>query len=282
MISGTSAKFSKFEVLSRDGTKIGYLATGEGPGLVLIHGGMATSTTLTSLGESLSDSFSVFIPDRRGRGLSGQSSPDQGLDKDIEDLDALLRETKAQKVFGVSAGATIALQGVLWLPSIAQVALFEPPLIFDGISPISWVPRYEREVSQGELAEAIVTIIKGTAGDHAPRSVLVPRMTQMLKEADARAQQLGIQPMSDLVLTMRRDIRIVQDAGPLERFSSVQSEVLLLGGEKSPRYLKVTLDRLSTVLPNARRVTISGVGHEAATNAGKPELVAVELRRFFG
>ncbi len=238
--------------------------------------------TLTKLAASLSDSFSVFLPDRRGRGLSGPSMPDQGLDKDIEDLDALLRETKAQKVFGLSAGATLALQAALELPIIAQVALFEPPLVFDGISPLSWVPRYEREVSQGKLGAALATVFKGTEGVHVPRFLLVPRLTRMLKAADARARQFGAPPISEVVFAMRRDIRIVQDsAGPLERFRAVRAKVLLLGGAKSPRYLKATLDGLSTVLPTARRVTIPAVGHAAATNEGKPELVAVELRRFF-
>lgn len=282
MISNNSPKFSNRVVFSKDGTTIGYRAAGQGPGLVLIHGGMATSSSLTSLGASLSDSFSVYIPDRRGRGLSGPSSPDQGLDKDIEDLDSLLHETKAHKVFGVSAGATLALQGALKIPEIVQLALFEPPLPFDGISPTSWVPRYEREVSEDKLADALVTILKGTVGDRRPRSALVPRMTRMLKEADARAQQLGAQTMSDLILAMRRDIHIVEEsAGPLERFRSVGSEVLLLGGEKSPRYLKLTVNGLSVALPNARSVIFPAVGHEAATNSGKPELVAVELRRFF-
>ena len=31
-----------------------------------------------------------------------------------------------------------------------------------------------------------------------------------------------------------------------------------------------------------RRVMLSGVGHTAADNSGKPEFVAAELRSFFG
>ena len=58
-------------------------------------------------------------------------------------------------------------------------------------------------------------------------------------------------------------------------------KVLLLGGSKSPPYLKRTLDDLSSVLPNTRRVDFLGVGHLAADNSGKPERVAQELRRFF-
>ena len=81
---------------------------------------------------------------------------------------------------------------------------------------------------------------------------------------------------------MKRDIRIVQDShGPLDRFGAVTCDVLLLGSEKSARYMKTTLDKLNAAMPKARRVTIPRVGHAAATNNGKPELVAAELRGFF-
>jgi hypothetical protein len=61
----------------------------------------------------------------------------------------------------------------------------------------------------------------------------------------------------------------------------VQAEVLLLGGNRSPSYLKKTLNALDQILSNVRRVEFPGVGHTAADNTGEPELVASELRRFF-
>jgi nucleoid DNA-binding protein len=57
--------------------------------------------------------------------------------------------------------------------------------------------------------------------------------------------------------------------------------VLLLGGSESPSNLKHTLDALSKVLQNVERVELAGLGHAAATDRGKPERVAQELRRFF-
>ena len=57
-------------------------------------------------------------------------------------------------------------------------------------------------------------------------------------------------------------------------FASLGCEVLLLGGKRSNKSLEAAVDGLAAVLPGARRVTLSGVGHTAADNAGKPELVA--------
>jgi len=242
------------------------------------------SLSLTRLAEQLSDSFAVHLPDRRGRGISGPAGPEDGLGKDVEDLDAVLRETNAHFVFGLSAGAIVALQGALRIREITRVALFEPPLSFDGYPPLSWVPSYERELSRGDLGGALATIMKGTLAEEmrAPHFVLAWMMSRTLRRADERARQLGVQPFTEMVPAMRRDIRIVQDSsGLLDMLGAASCEVLLLGGEKSARYLRATLDRLSTVMPKARRVTIPGVGHGAATNGGKPELVAAELRGFF-
>jgi len=66
------------------------------------------------------------------------------------------------------------------------------------------------------------------------------------------------------------------------RDSKALAEALLLGGAKSPTYLKVALNALEKTLPHVRRVEFAGVGHLAADNSGKPELVAQVLRQFFG
>ena len=61
----------------------------------------------------------------------------------------------------------------------------------------------------------------------------------------------------------------------------MKADVLLLGGSKSAPYLRHALDALGGVLPNAQRIELPGVGHLAADNGGKPEIVATELRAFF-
>jgi pimeloyl-ACP methyl ester carboxylesterase len=80
---------------------------GSGPGLIIMHGGISSSQYFTNLGTALSDEFTVYIPDRRGRGLSGPFGDNYGLQKEVEDLDALLNKTDAQYLFGASSGAII-------------------------------------------------------------------------------------------------------------------------------------------------------------------------------
>jgi pimeloyl-ACP methyl ester carboxylesterase len=59
--------YTKGSVTSKDGTVIGYRQLGSGPGLILVHGGMAASQHFMKLASSLADVFTVYIPDRRGR-----------------------------------------------------------------------------------------------------------------------------------------------------------------------------------------------------------------------
>lgn len=273
-------------VTSADGTTIGYRRTGGGPGVVLVHGGGQSSQNLMTLAAALSDRFTVYVPDRRGRGMSGPYREDHGARKEVEDLDALLEGTGAHNVFGLSAGAVIAIEAARTLPAITRLALYEPPLEFDGVSQTAWLPRYERELAAGRLGAALVTIMKGTADRTAfrlvPRFLLTSAFGHVMRATEGRPVPAGVASPRDLIPTMHYDARTVLDAaGPLDRFADLSCDVLLLGGARSARNLTAALDGLSAVLPRARRITLPRTGHTAPDNSGKPELVAAQLRTFF-
>ncbi|HEV7128471.1 MAG TPA: hypothetical protein VGN32_13655 [Ktedonobacterales bacterium] len=75
--------------------------------------------------------------------------------------------------------------------------------------------------------------------------------------------------------------------GQQERFKAVQTEVLLLGGSKSPAYLKAALDVLERMLPHATRIEFPGLDHGGSSDLsttnrnGQPARVAQALRGFF-
>jgi pimeloyl-ACP methyl ester carboxylesterase len=277
-------------VISADGTVIGYRILGSGPGLILVHGGMGASQNFRSMAEALSDAFTVYIPDRRGRGLSGPFGDSYGIRKEVEDLDALITQTGAHYVFGLSSGALISLQAALALPAIRKAALYEPPLSDDHSLEASVTPfmqRYDREVARGDLAAAFVTIMKGLelvppVLSVMPRFLLV-RFFRLAIREDERSLKGDDVPLRALIPTQHYDYQLVLETeGTLENFKAVRAEVLLLGGSKSPRFLKHALDALSKILPNARRIEFPGLGHTAPVDGGKnSERVVQELRRFF-
>lgn len=65
------------------------------------------------LGTLLSDEFTVYIPDRRGRGMSGPIGEDYSIEKENEYLDALLKKTGVHYVFGTADGVLFVLHAAI-------------------------------------------------------------------------------------------------------------------------------------------------------------------------
>ena len=275
------------EVRSADGTAIGFQRVGAGPAVVLLHGAGQSSVNLMRLAGALCVAFTVYVPDRRGRGSSGPYGGFRGLVTEIEDLGALLDACGATRLFGLSAGAVIAVEAARVRPDITRLALYEPPLTFDGVVHGDWAPAFERQLAAGRPGTALVTVLKATADRTSPvrwipRRPLGATLDVAIRRTAGRAPRDGAMPPRELIATVRYDAQTVDGAaGPLERFSALSCEVLLLGGSRSARNLTASLDGLSRVLPHARRVVLRGAGHTAPDNSGQPDRVAAELHRFF-
>lgn len=280
-------------VTSQDGTTIGYRQIGHGPGLVLLHGSNVSGQDFTQLGEALADAFTAYLPDRRGRGLSGPFGKDYSIQKEVEDLDALLTKTGAHQVFGVSAGGLICLEAARTLPAIRKIALWEPALLLDGAVHTAWLTRYDQEMAQGKVAAALVTCMKGLelGGPvmNAMPNWLLESLTNMAMKSEEKKAKPDAITMRELAPTLHYDgLLLAEMSGQLERFRSMRAEALLLEGSKGLPYLKETLDALEKVLPHmVKRIEFPGLEHGGANNpsqtnrGSKPELVAQELRRFF-
>lgn len=275
-------------VTSKDGTKIGYYQFGEGVGLVLVQGTMGTAQHFMELAKLLADTFTVYVPDRRGRGISGAGEGDYSTQKDVEDLDALLTKTGAHYVFGLSSGALIALQAAFTLSAIHKLAIYEPPL-FLGSPPMDLVRRYEREMGQGKVAAALVTAMKAAQMGPPIFNVIPNWLLELLVKMGMAQEKKKAKPeditMRMLAPTLQYDFKVVVEmSGAVERFKAINIEVLLLGGDKSPAYLKMALDSLQKTLPNVARTEFTGLGHAAPWNTdkgGTPQQVAQALRRYF-
>jgi pimeloyl-ACP methyl ester carboxylesterase len=227
-------------VTSKDGTTIGYRQLGHGPGLVLLHGIMESGQSHSQLAEELAGDFAVYLPDRRGRGLSGPQGTHYCIRKEVEDLDALLDKTEATRVFGVSAGAVICLQAALTLTAIEKAAIFEPPLLVNGSVSTAFLTRFDEEMAAGKVASALVTAMKGSQMGP-PVFNLVPRallelLTKLMTAVEDKKAKPGDVTMSMLASTLHDDFQLsVETAGALESFNGIGAETLLLGGSNSPR-----------------------------------------------
>jgi pimeloyl-ACP methyl ester carboxylesterase len=246
---------------------------------------MQASQHFMKLAVELSGQFTIYVPDRRGRGMSGPFGDSYSVIKECEDVAALVEKTGAQNIFGLSSGATIALRASLAIANLRKAALYEPALSVNGSIPMSWLPRYEREIAQGKITQALVTVFNGIPVGpplfvRSPRFILAPALALATRFVD-KPDGDDI-PIKALVPTQHYDMMIVQEtADRMEDYKSVGADVLLLGGSKSPPFLKTSLDALERELPSVRRKTLDGLDHLSAANDGEPEIVAEELRRFF-
>ncbi len=125
------------EVRSKDGTRIGFDRTGDGPPVILVDGALCSRTMgpMEALAAQMSDRFTVFRYDRRGRGESGDTLP-YAVDREIEDLAALIDVAGGSAyVCGVSSGAALALEAANRGLPIRKLVLYEAPFIVDDTRP---------------------------------------------------------------------------------------------------------------------------------------------------
>ena len=287
----TKKSYITSSVTSKDGTTVGYRQMGSGTGIILMHGGANASQHFMKLGEFLSDSFTVYIPDRRGRGLSGPFGDNYNMEREIEDLKAITTKTRTHYIFGLSSGALITLQAALKLPTIEKVALYEPPLDIDGsiLKILSFVPKFDKEIEEGKLSDATVTMLKDFGIyfglpkwiTSLPSSVLVG-LFQMYYAIDSRITKGDDVPFTVLVPDFHYDYELVREMqGKIQTFKEVNAEVLLIGGSESPQFLKNTFDALEKTLQNVKRVELQGLSHTGPLVTGNPERVSRELKLFF-
>lgn len=287
MADTTTPLYTTNSIISKDGTRIGYRQLGGGPGVIIVHGGMQGAQNFMKLAAALADQFTLYIPDRRGRGLSGEPGLNYGIEKECEDIEALLDKTGAHYIFGLSSGAIISLNAALRFPAIQKAAIYEPPFPIDKTTPdYRFINRYHKEIAQNNIGAAFITVVTGLQLSFLlgliPRFIMTP-LANMLMKRDEEQLQPGDIPLKDLVPCFKYDYLLVDETkGELEKFRQVETDILLLSGSKSPVFLKQVITRLKAILSNNRHIEFKGLDHMGSDNTGKPEVIAEELRRFFG
>jgi pimeloyl-ACP methyl ester carboxylesterase len=290
----TTAEMTTGSVTSADGTRIGYLRAGHGPAAVLLHGSNESARSHAQLALALADAFTVYLPDRRGRGLSGPHRPDHGMRAEVEDLQAVVAESGAQNVFGVSISALIALQAARTTPAIRKVAAYEPGLLMDTSGRYTgWVRHFDQQIARGQVADALITSMYGfdlapPAFKILPRRLLAAITNAAMKKEDAQATDDAV-TLRKLAPTLRWEAVILAEmAGTSAVFTDVPADVLLMGGDmKRPAFIRLAFDAFAGTLPHVRVVRFHGLDHGGssdpgpANRGGKPQVVAPAIRSFF-
>lgn len=116
--------------VSADGTEIAGRVQGEGPALVLVHGGIGDGEIAwDAVLPHLTDRFTCYLPSTRGRGLSGDN-PDHSPRRLEDDVTAFV-DSIGEPVYlvGWSGSGAWVLGAAARSDSVAAVAAYEPTLI---------------------------------------------------------------------------------------------------------------------------------------------------------
>jgi pimeloyl-ACP methyl ester carboxylesterase len=267
-------------VRSADGTLIAYLRAGEGPPLVLVHGTADNHSIWAQVMPALSERFTVYAVDRRGRGESGKTVPESyAVEREFEDVAAVVDAIgEPAHLLGHSFGALCVLEAALQTEKLLKFILYEPPLL--TLTGDSLIPEEALE-AMGQAVEAMDQML--AEGDNEGVMLTFARdIAQVPEEAIAAFRAMPEWQVSvDMADTIVREVHAVEsyDFEP-ERFRDLSIPALLLVGSESPPYLQAASEAVAAALTNERVVTLEGQGHLAM--AFDPELFLDQVMGFLG
>ncbi|GAA0807283.1 alpha/beta fold hydrolase [Spirilliplanes yamanashiensis] len=255
-------------VTSKDGTTIGYSATGTGPALVLVDGALCSRAMgpAADFTAQLADTFTVHSYDRRGRGESGDTAP-YAVDREIDDLRAVIEAAGGSAyVFAQSSGAALALAAAHAGVPMRRLVTFEAPFVVDDSRdpyPADIAARLRAAVDAGRPGDAVATFMRLVG---VPRVALaLMRLTPVWRKLTAAAP------------TLPYDFTVLGDAGsgrplPLDAYAAVTVPTLVLAGAKSPVTMRTANRQIADRVPGARYAEVPGATHMLKARQVKAQL----------
>jgi len=223
--------------LETDGVRIVYDVAGDGPPVVLLHGGSADSSWWGDLVPALAERHTVITMDSRGHGRSSFDERQLTFRRLADDTLALLDELEIDQadIVGWSDGAIIAL----------DIALRRPE-------------RLRKVVAYGVNFD-----LNGYRGSDAePRSS--PGAEQFIAENPARYQADSPAPERwDEFLANLRQMWTTEPNWTQEEMRSIQTPILVLDGLEEEVIDIDHVRLLAELLPNGTLELMPGTGHFA-------------------
>lgn len=254
-------------VTSADGTRIAYETHGDGPPMVLVHGG-GTRRYWDPVVPQFEDDYTVVASDRRGRGDSGDDD-EYSLEKEVADTRAVIDAVDGEPVlFGHSFGGLRALETAR-IASVAAVVAYEPAvLVGEYREQADLVDRMQACLDAGDRREAmrlhLREVLHGGEIDDAT-------FEQWLEEWPAWPDYARF---AESTLRMNRVVENYE----LPETLDVDTPTLLLTGSEGPSHLQDSVRQVRDAIANSRLVEFEGLAHDGPTS--DPERVAEAIRTF--
>jgi pimeloyl-ACP methyl ester carboxylesterase len=263
--------------VSADGVTIAGRVLGDGPALVLVHGGIGDGETAwDAMLPHLTDRFTCYLPSTRGRGLSSDD-PDHSPPRLEDDVTAFVDSIgEPVHLVGWSGSGAWVLGAAARSDAVAAVAVYEPTLI-----PL---------MSEDDLAETLGTMhhVGAAAADGGLVDAVRVFTSWICTEEETAALT---QTTFDDVWALRVPamLRFVQQDGSYEGPRSTDPEalarvtvpLLVLTGQKTRlrSFFTAVAEFIAQHVAGSQVWELPGAGHFAPVLA--PQSVADELITFF-
>jgi pimeloyl-ACP methyl ester carboxylesterase len=242
-----------------NGIDLHHEVQGDGPPLVIIHGGWTDHTVWSTVAGLLADEFRVVSYDRRGHSRT-QRPPGPYRRRDHEDdLTALIEALDCAPAYlaGSSYGGLVALSLAARRPDLVRaVAVHEPVALSAATAGEAGRLARAAEATMATVVEEIAAgDIEGGTRRFVEEGVLGPGAWQRLPEAVRmifKANAPGF-----LADTASPDWSVL-DTDAVARFPG---PILLTKGDSGPRWLPLLVDCLAERIPSVQTATVPGAGH---------------------
>jgi pimeloyl-ACP methyl ester carboxylesterase len=246
------------------GTRIGAQVVGRGPSVVLVHGSTADHTRWAPLVPLLRDDFTLVMVDRRGRGRSTHEAADYAIEREGEDILALLDAVPAPAlVFGHSYGASAMLAVLHRLTGCRALLLYEPPFAMPGheVFTDDQLARWDATLAEGRREE-LLELFYREALRFDTAAIDAVRLLPMWKARVAA------------VHTVVREADVVRRFVPPVAPAPVPVRILL--GDATTPHLTASTRAAAGAVTGSELAILPGQGHVAIDAA--PDLIARHVR----
>ena len=263
--------------ISADGTEIVGRVRGQGPPLVLVHGGLGDGeVAYEALVTYLADRFTCYTPSTRGRGLSGDN-PDHSPPRLQEDVTGFVDSIgEPVRLVGWSGSGAWVLGAAAHSDSVAAVAIYEPGVIgVGGDDDIAHLAAAMEQVgsaaADGRNLDAVHAFLPGICTDNEIAA---------LKATPFYQQWTGAIPALLRFVEQDMSYKGPRSTDP-EALGQVAAPVLLLRGEQTllGTFFAEVERYVAQHVVDAQVRELPGIGHFAPLL--EPQPVAKELISFF-
>jgi len=233
--------------------------------MVLVHGGTGDRSRWTPVVDALSAEFTVHAMDRRGRGLSREEMSPYSVQREGEDVAAVV-DAAGGGVYlvGHSYGAICSLEAALVTSAVDRMVLYEPP-----------IPTPGHTVFPPGAQERL----RAAASAHDPETILQVFFSEVIQLPDTAIDAMKGTPTwaarVNAAPTLVREGDAVEAYRVSDRLRAITAPVRLFLGTESPPYYRPAVEAVAAQLPRADVVAMHGQAHLAIDQDPRQFVAAV-------